>query len=73
MAHQDPAGAASSLPSTGYTREKKLLQFIPVGRATLWRWVKAGEFPAPLKLSGSITAWRVEDVHAWIAAAGRQK
>lgn len=73
MAHQDPTGVASSLPSTGYTRQKKLLQFIPFSHATLWRKVKAGEFPAPLKLSAGITAWRVEDVHAWIAAAGRQK
>ena len=34
----------------------------------LWRKVKAGHFPKPVKLSERVTAWRVEDVRAWLAA-----
>jgi len=30
--------------------------------------VKAGEFPAPLKLSARVTAWRRAEVEAWLAA-----
>jgi prophage regulatory protein len=41
---------------------------VPVSSATLWRWVKAGTFPAPVKLSSGMTAWRVGDVRAWMQA-----
>ena len=41
---------------------------VPFSSATLWRKVKNSEFPAPIKLSERVTAWRVEDVRAWIAA-----
>ncbi len=39
---------------------------VPFSSATLWRKVKAAEFPAPVKLSERVTAWRVEDVRAWL-------
>ena len=41
---------------------------IPFSLATLWRKVKAQTFPAPVKLSVGVTAWRVEDVRAWMQA-----
>ncbi|MBV8037740.1 AlpA family transcriptional regulator [Roseateles sp.] len=40
---------------------------LPFSAATLWRKVKAGEFPAPVKLSAAVTAWRREEVEAWMA------
>ena len=59
----------SSLPSSGYVREAQLVpSIIPFSSATLWRKVKAGHFPKPVKLSTRITAWRVEDVRAWMQA-----
>ena len=36
--------------------------------ATLWRWVRLGRFPAPLKIGPNISAWRVSDVRAWLQA-----
>jgi hypothetical protein len=39
---------------------------LPFSSPTLWRLVKAGKFPAPVKLSERVTAWRVEDVRAWM-------
>lgn len=39
---------------------------VPFSSATLWRKVKSGEFPAPVKLSDRVTAWRAQDVHAWM-------
>ena len=39
---------------------------VPFSAATLWRKVKAGTFPQPLKLSARVTAWRVGDVRAWL-------
>lgn len=39
---------------------------IPFSGPTLWRKVKSGDFPSPIKLSERVTAWRVEDVRAWL-------
>jgi predicted DNA-binding transcriptional regulator AlpA len=64
---------AGSLPQEGFVREKQLVNqkgrpgIVPVSHATLWRMVKARTFPEPIKLSAGVTAWRVEDVRAWLA------
>ena len=58
----------ASLPETGFVRQSKLKTIIPFSATTLWRKVKANEFPAPVKLSAGVTAWRVEEVRAWMAA-----
>jgi hypothetical protein len=65
----------ATLPTTGYVRQAELVGnckqairgVIPFSSTTLWRKVADGSFPAPVKLSGGVTAWRVEDVHAWMA------
>jgi prophage regulatory protein len=58
---------ANALPETGFIRAAQLCPgIVPIGRTTLWRKVKAGEFPAPVRLSANVVAWRVEDVRAWI-------
>ncbi len=57
------------LPETGFIRKAQLIPFIiPFSNTTLWRKVKAGEFPAPIKISARVTAWRAEDVRAWMQA-----
>lgn len=61
-----PAGI---LPATGYIRQAKLIPtIIPVSSATWWRWVKSGKAPKPVKLGERVTAWRCEDVRAWLDA-----
>lgn len=68
--------AIISLPATGYIRQaqlvgnpgKGILPLIPFSAATLWRKVKNGEFPRPVKLSANVTAWRAEEVRAWMEA-----
>ena len=42
---------------------------IPASPASIWRWVKAGRFPAPVKLGPNTTAWRVADLRAWLQTA----
>jgi len=37
-------------------------------RVYLWRAVRAGTFPAPIKLSENRIAWRRPEVEAWIAS-----
>ena len=58
------------LPPTGFMRLPQVLALIPVSKSTLWRRVTAGTFPAPIKLSVGVTAWRAEDVRTWIEERG---
>jgi prophage regulatory protein len=56
-----------AMPATGYMRQSQLIPAIfPISSATLWRKVKAGTFPKPVKLGPRITAWRVEDIRKLI-------
>jgi predicted DNA-binding transcriptional regulator AlpA len=40
---------------------------LPVSAPTIWRWVKLGRFPAPIRLGPQITAWPLEAVDAFLA------
>ncbi|MBP8183364.1 MAG: AlpA family phage regulatory protein [Rhodoferax sp.] len=65
---------AQGLPQTGYIRQSQLIPaIIPISPATLWRWVKSGQFVAPVKLSTRVTAWRCEEVRQWLDAQGATK
>ncbi|CAD5366532.1 AlpA family phage regulatory protein [Rubrivivax sp. A210] len=79
MSARIPPPQCIQLPATGYLRLKQftldrehpqLPKLVPVSPATLWRMVKNGDFPQPIKLlPHNITVWRVEDVLQWIAKA----
>ena len=57
-----------TLPVDGYVRQSQLIPgVLPFSSATLWRKVANGTFPSPIKLSSRITAWRAEDIRAWMA------
>jgi predicted DNA-binding transcriptional regulator AlpA len=58
------------LPDSAFIRIRQLLDWriTPFSTATLWRRIQAGQCPEPVRLSGSITAWRVKDIRAWLAA-----
>lgn len=59
----------ANVPTIGFFRLSQILQLLPVSRATVWRKVKAGTFPKPVKLSRNITAWKVADVREWMENA----
>lgn len=72
-----PITSFDSLPDSAFIREAQLVQSpkrptstapLPISAPTLWRKVKEGSFPKPVKLSARVTAWRVGDVRAWITA-----
>ncbi|MFO1253246.1 MAG: AlpA family phage regulatory protein [Inhella sp.] len=71
MAAIQPNQSPPDLPATGFIRAKQLRAFVPFGTTTLWGRVKKGTFPKPIKLSAGMTAWRCEDVRAWIADQGK--
>ena len=66
-----------ALPDSAYVREAQLVKspkrpglpvLLPFSAPTLWRKVKAGTFPQPIKLSERVTAWPVGAIRAWMLA-----
>lgn len=49
----------------GYKRPKAVCNQYPISPASLWRKVKNGSFPKPVKLSQGITAFRNSDLAEW--------
>jgi prophage regulatory protein len=59
--------AGRPLPTEGFVRQSALIpHIVPFSPATLWRKVKSKDFPAPVKLSARITAWRVHEIREWL-------
>ena len=55
------------LPDGAFVRQTQLLGLVlPFSGTTLWRMVRDGHFPAPVKLGAGVTAWRVGAVRAWL-------
>ncbi|MBT5268252.1 MAG: AlpA family phage regulatory protein [Candidatus Marinimicrobia bacterium] len=54
--------------SNVYQSDKQVAYRFVVSRATIWRWVKEGKFPKPVKLSPGCTRWKLSDVEQWEAA-----
>lgn len=60
----------NNLPQDGMSRLSQLLPFLPIGKSTVWAWVKDGKFPPPIKLSKTVTVWRNQDIHNWLNTQG---
>ena len=57
------------LPNTGFVRLSGIIAPkgpLPISKSSWWEGVKAQRYPQPVKLGPRITAWRCEDVHAYI-------
>jgi len=54
------------LSGSSFLRKKDLTSYkvTPFSYATLYRKIKTGDFPKPIKLS-SISVWRVSDIRKW--------
>lgn len=68
-----------TLPDDAFLRQYHLVKarrttpgytILPFSAATLWRKVKAGTFPSPVKVAGNITAWKAGDVRRWLRQHG---
>jgi predicted DNA-binding transcriptional regulator AlpA len=57
-----PVPTPTALPEIGYVRLPLVLQVYPIGKSTWWAGVKAGKYPAPVKLGPRVSAWRVDDI-----------
>lgn len=63
-----PQSGFDTRPDSSFVRQSHVLEVVPFSAATLWRMVRAGTFPAPVKLSARVTAWRCSAVREWMTA-----
>ncbi len=59
-----------TLPESAHVRLPVVAALHGVGPATVWRWVRTGRLPAPIKLGPNTTAWRVGELRRAMAQAG---
>lgn len=61
-----------SLPDTALIQIRLLVYYgvVPYSATTIWRKCRNGEFPAPIKISSGITAWRVGDIRKYLEVIG---
>ena len=49
-----------------YKTRHELEKLLKVSPATIYRWVKEGNFPTPIHLGANMVRWRALDIEAWI-------
>jgi predicted DNA-binding transcriptional regulator AlpA len=47
-------------------RVSALAPRLGISKNTIWRLVREGKFPKPIKLSEKVTVWKACDVLAWL-------
>lgn len=48
-----------------YFADKNLATRYQVTRQTIWRWVREGNLPAPIRLGKAAVRWSEADILAW--------
>lgn len=64
-------GAPTAAPVDRILRVGTVAQRVGLSRATLYRRIAKGQFPAQVDLGGISVGWRESDVAAWIASRGK--
>jgi predicted DNA-binding transcriptional regulator AlpA len=39
-------------------------------RVSIWRWIRRGQFPAPVQIGQRKLVWRATEVNRWLAERG---
>ncbi len=55
----------NSLSENLYLSVDQVAARFGVSKDSIWRWKRNGGFPAPVKLGGTTTRWRLTDIERW--------
>ena len=53
--------------SDTYLKRQELEAKFDISKATIYRWTKAGKFPAAIHLGENMVRWKSSEIEAWIA------
>ena len=48
-----------------YLTRKEVLQRFLIGNTTLYRWIKDGQFPQPVRFGPRCIRWKLEQLENW--------
>lgn len=51
-----------AVPESGYIRLPEVLHILPVCKATFYKGIRSGIYPAPTKISERCSAWKIEEI-----------
>jgi prophage regulatory protein len=49
-------------------RRRQVEQLVQLSRSSIYAAVKAGTFPAPVRIGARAVAWRVSEIEQWLEA-----
>jgi len=49
-----------------FFREAELRKSLGISHSTIWRWVRAGRFPKPVRIGQAAIAWPADEILRWI-------
>jgi len=49
-----------------YQTRKQVESLFKISPATIYRWIKEGKFPTPVRLGANIVRWKASDIEAWM-------
>jgi prophage regulatory protein len=68
LEHPGPTSRLQARVGSRILRPVEVAQRLGLSRTTIWRMVRAKDFPAPHGLSGEAVGWLDVDVDAWLAS-----
>ena len=57
----------------GVLRNREVCEMLGVSPATLWRWTRHKNFPAPIQLGPNSVGWIEAEINDWIAARAAER
>jgi len=66
--HPTKTNTADPLKVGNNLRVSTLAPRLGVSKNTIWRLVREGKFPRPIKITQKISVWKADDVLAWLAS-----
>jgi len=74
MKRKQKAAASNVIPPEGFMRLPHVLSVYPISASSWWAGIRDGRYPAGVKLSSRVTAWRAPDIRNLIEReSGTQK
>lgn len=44
----------------------QLSEVLQRSRVTIWRWIKEGILPPPIKINGAVLGWKEDVINEWL-------
>lgn len=55
-----------------YQTRQEVEEALTLSSATIYRWVKEGRFPKPIRLGTKMVRWKTSDIEQWLKETGAE-